>query len=92
VIVEGGGEVATAFLGDGFIERLVLCYAPLISGQAGVAWYQDGRGPHWLARGELMLKDAMTLDDDLVLIYDSRKIGEYLAAVTEEETIVHWAR
>ena len=92
VIVEGGGEVATAFLGDGFLERLVLCYAPLISGQAGVAWYQDGRGPHWLARGELMLKSAMTLDDDLVLIYDSRKIGEYLAVVTEEETIVHWAR
>lgn len=39
-----------------------------------------------------MLRNAMAMDDDLVLIYDSRKIGEYLAAVTEEETIVHWAR
>jgi diaminohydroxyphosphoribosylaminopyrimidine deaminase/5-amino-6-(5-phosphoribosylamino)uracil reductase len=92
VIVEGGGEVATAFLGDGIIERLVLCYAPLVSGQSGVAWYQDGRGPHWLARGELTLTSCTPMDDDLVLVYDSRRIGGYLAAVTEEETIVHWAR
>jgi diaminohydroxyphosphoribosylaminopyrimidine deaminase/5-amino-6-(5-phosphoribosylamino)uracil reductase len=92
VIVDGGGEVATAFLGDGIIERLVLCYAPLVSGQSGVAWYQDGRGPHWLARGELTLTSCTPMDDDLVLVYDSRRIGGYLAAVTEEETIVHWAR
>jgi diaminohydroxyphosphoribosylaminopyrimidine deaminase/5-amino-6-(5-phosphoribosylamino)uracil reductase len=92
VIVEGGGEVATAFLGEGLIERLVLCYAPLVSGQSGVAWYQDGRGPHWLARGELRLRSCTSMDDDLVLVYDSRRIGEYLAAVTEEETIVHWTR
>jgi diaminohydroxyphosphoribosylaminopyrimidine deaminase/5-amino-6-(5-phosphoribosylamino)uracil reductase len=92
VIVEGGGEVATAFLGDGLIERLVLCYAPLVSGQSGVSWYQDGRGPYWLARGELELKSCTPMDDDLVLVYDSRRIGEYLAAVTEEDTIVHWTR
>jgi diaminohydroxyphosphoribosylaminopyrimidine deaminase/5-amino-6-(5-phosphoribosylamino)uracil reductase len=92
VIVEGGGEVATAFLEEGIIERLVLCYAPLISGQSGVSWYEDGRGPSWLARGELALKSCAKMDDDIVLVYDSRRIGEYLAAVTEEETIVHWAR
>ena len=92
VIVEGGGEVATAFLLEGIIERLVLCYAPLVSGQSGVAWYQDGRGPHWLARGELTLVSCTHMDDDIVLVYDSRKIGDYLSAVTEEDTIVHWAR
>jgi len=92
VIVEGGGEVATAFLLEGIIERLVLCYAPLVSGQSGVAWYQDGRGPHWLARGELTLTSCTHMDDDIVLVYDSRKIGNYLSAVTEEDTIVHWAR
>ncbi|MDD4856780.1 MAG: bifunctional diaminohydroxyphosphoribosylaminopyrimidine deaminase/5-amino-6-(5-phosphoribosylamino)uracil reductase RibD [Candidatus Krumholzibacteria bacterium] len=92
VIVEGGGEVATAFLGEGLLDRLVLCYAPLVSGMAGVSWYQDGRGPQWLARGELALKSCATMDDDLVLIYDSRRLGDYLAAVTEEKIIVHWTR
>ena len=92
VIVEGGGEVATAFLGEGIIERLVLCYAPLVSGQSGVSWYQDGRSPHWLARGELTLVRCDPMDEDIVLVFDSRRISGYLAAVTEEETIVHWAR
>ena len=92
VIVEGGGEVATAFLQEGLIERLVLCYAPLVSGQSGVSWYQDGRGPHWLARGELTLRRCTPMGEDIVLVFDSRKIGGYLSAVTEEETIVHWAR
>jgi diaminohydroxyphosphoribosylaminopyrimidine deaminase / 5-amino-6-(5-phosphoribosylamino)uracil reductase len=92
VIVEGGGEVATAFLEEGIIERLILCYAPLVSGQSGVSWYEDGRGPSWLARGELRLKSATPMDDDIVLVYDSRKIGDYLGVVTEEGAIVHWAR
>jgi diaminohydroxyphosphoribosylaminopyrimidine deaminase/5-amino-6-(5-phosphoribosylamino)uracil reductase len=92
VIVEGGGEVATAFLGAGFLERLVLCYAPLVSGQSGVAWYQDGRGPQWLARGELRLKSCTVMGEDIALVFDSRRIGDYLAAVTEEDAIVHWAR
>lgn len=92
VLVEGGGEVATAFLQERLFERLVLCYAPLISGQSGVSWYQDGRGPIWLAKGELVLARCEVMDGDLVAVYDSRKIGEYLAAVTEEERVVHWAR
>jgi diaminohydroxyphosphoribosylaminopyrimidine deaminase/5-amino-6-(5-phosphoribosylamino)uracil reductase len=92
VIVEGGGEVATAFLGDGLIDRLVLCYAPLVSGQSGVAWYQDGRGPHWLARGELVLRSCSALEGDIVLVYDSRKMEDYFSTVTEEDAIVHWAR
>jgi diaminohydroxyphosphoribosylaminopyrimidine deaminase/5-amino-6-(5-phosphoribosylamino)uracil reductase len=92
VLVEGGGEVATSFLENGLLERFVLCYAPLISGQSGVAWYQDGRGPQWLARDEFTLTHCEAMENDLVAVYDSRKIGEYLAVVTEEERIVHWAR
>jgi diaminohydroxyphosphoribosylaminopyrimidine deaminase/5-amino-6-(5-phosphoribosylamino)uracil reductase len=92
VIVEGGGEVATAFLGDGLVDRLVLCYAPLVSGQSGVAWYQDGRGPHWLARGELVLRSHAALEGDIVLVYDSRKMEDYYSTVIEEDAIVHWAR
>ena len=92
VLVEGGGEVATSFLQNGLLERFVLCYAPLISGQSGVAWYQDGRGPQWLAHDEFRLTRCEAMGNDLVAVYDSRKIGEYLDVVTEEERIVHWAR
>jgi diaminohydroxyphosphoribosylaminopyrimidine deaminase/5-amino-6-(5-phosphoribosylamino)uracil reductase len=92
VLVEGGGEVATSFLENGLIERLVISYAPLISGQSGVAWYQDGRGPQWLAPGEFVLVRCEAMDDDLVAIYDSRRIGEHFAAVTQEAEIVHWSR
>jgi diaminohydroxyphosphoribosylaminopyrimidine deaminase/5-amino-6-(5-phosphoribosylamino)uracil reductase len=92
VLVEGGGEVATSFLQNELLERLVLCYAPLVSGQSGVAWYQDGRGPQWLARGEFVLTHCEAMDNDLIAVYDSRKIVEYTDVVTEEERIVHWAR
>ena len=89
VLVEGGGEVATSLLTDRLLERFVLCYAPLVSGLTGVSWFQDGNGPYWLAKGEFILRHSEPLDDDLVAVYDSRKLGDYLAIVTEEDRIVH---
>lgn len=91
VLVEGGGEVATSILNERLFERLVLCYAPLVSGMTGVSWFQDGAGPLWLAKGELNLRHCETLADDLLAVFDYRKIGEYLSIVTEEERIVHGA-
>jgi len=89
VLVEGGGEVATSLLTDRLLERFVLCYAPLVSGLTGVSWFQDGNGPHWLAKGEFLLTRSEALDDDLVAVFDSRKIADYRSIVTEEDRIVH---
>ncbi len=92
VLVEGGGEVATSILNERLFERFILSYSPLISGMTGVSWFQDGTGPLWLAKGELRLTRSEPLDDDLVAVYDYRKILDYLSIVTEEEKIVHGAR
>jgi diaminohydroxyphosphoribosylaminopyrimidine deaminase/5-amino-6-(5-phosphoribosylamino)uracil reductase len=90
VLVEGGGEVATSFIREGFFERLVLCYAPLVGGAEAVGWYQGEEPPEWLAEEGLALSRLEALDNDVAAVYDSPSIAGYLETVTEEEKIVHW--
>lgn len=91
VLVEGGGEVATSFIREGFFERLVLCYAPLLGGVESVGWYQGAEPPEWLDEEGLRLSRVEKLDGDVAAVYDAGAIAGYLEAVTKEEKIVHWA-
>jgi diaminohydroxyphosphoribosylaminopyrimidine deaminase / 5-amino-6-(5-phosphoribosylamino)uracil reductase len=91
VLVEGGGAIATSFIAQGIFERLVLAYAPLIGGTGGVLWYQERRAPGWLTKGELILRHQWAMDDDLIAVYDTKKISEYLSIVTDESAIARWA-
>jgi diaminohydroxyphosphoribosylaminopyrimidine deaminase/5-amino-6-(5-phosphoribosylamino)uracil reductase len=91
VLVEGGGEVATSFIREGFFERLVVCYAPLFGGGESVSWYQGAAPPEWLADEGLVLSRLEALDNDIAAVYDTRAIAFYLETLTREEKIVHWA-
>jgi diaminohydroxyphosphoribosylaminopyrimidine deaminase/5-amino-6-(5-phosphoribosylamino)uracil reductase len=89
VLVEGGGRVATSILREDLAERIVIIYAPFVSGESGVALYGDRSAPGWLDRGELVPVRLELLEEDAVLIYDRRRIIDYLRFVTEEEVLVH---
>lgn len=89
VLVEGGGRVATSLLDAGFFERLILIYAPLISGVAGISWYGKHVPPSWLDRGEIVPVHLCRRGEDVVMAYDRRGIADYLRIVTEEGALVH---
>lgn len=89
VLVEGGGRVATSILRAGLLERLVLMYTPLLSGSTGVAWYGERSAPSWLDRGALRPVRLRRLGEDAVLLYDHKRITDYLRIVTEEGALVH---
>jgi len=89
VLVEGGGRVATSMIGAGLFERLVLLYAPFVSGAAGIPWYGEHSAPPWLDRGELVPVNLHRLGEDVVMAFDRRSITDYLRIVTEEGALVH---
>jgi diaminohydroxyphosphoribosylaminopyrimidine deaminase / 5-amino-6-(5-phosphoribosylamino)uracil reductase len=69
VLVEGGGQMAGAFLRDGFVDRLVLHVAPVVLGEQGVAAVA---GP-WPATLDVAprwrLETVAQLGDDVALTY-----------------------
>lgn len=90
VLVEGGGRVATSILKEDLAERIVIIYTPFVSGEGGVALYGDRSAPGWFDRGELRPVRLELLGEDVVIIYDRRRITDYLLFVTEEDALVHW--
>jgi diaminohydroxyphosphoribosylaminopyrimidine deaminase/5-amino-6-(5-phosphoribosylamino)uracil reductase len=91
VMVEGGGRIATSILREGCFERLVLFYAPVISGREGVLWFGDGREPSWFENGGLVLGRQELIGDDVMAVYDRSHLDRYLELVTEEGRLVHRA-
>ncbi len=89
VLIEGGGRVATSILREDLAERIVIIYAPFVSGEGGVALYGDRSAPGWLDHGELVPVRFELLEEDAVLVYDRRRITDYLRFVTEEKAFVH---
>jgi diaminohydroxyphosphoribosylaminopyrimidine deaminase/5-amino-6-(5-phosphoribosylamino)uracil reductase len=90
VLVEGGGKVASSFIREGCFERLVLFYAPILSGRREVPWFQDTVSPLWLNRGELEIVRVERFGEDLMAVYDRRNINRYWDIVTVEKELVHW--
>lgn len=92
VLVEGGGEVATSFLSGGFVDRLVLCWAPLVAGEESPAWYQGAAPPEGLGSDAFALVGVERLGDDLAAVYDARELSAYLDMATKEDGFVHGTR
>lgn len=86
VLVEGGGMVSTSLIREGLFDRLVLFYAPLISGCDGVSWYRDGDVPAWLDHGELNNVRLESFGDDIMAVYDRRRMSGYIDMVTGGNT------
>lgn len=91
VLVEGGSEVATSFVRDGFFDRFVVSFSPLVGGSGSVGWFRGTEPPEWLSDERLSLSHIEKLGDDAVLVYDCKSITSYLEALTEEGKIVHWS-
>ncbi|UCF06652.1 MAG: bifunctional diaminohydroxyphosphoribosylaminopyrimidine deaminase/5-amino-6-(5-phosphoribosylamino)uracil reductase RibD [bacterium] len=89
VMVEGGGRIATSILREGCFERLVLFYAPVISGQGGVLWFGDRKEPPWFENGGLVLERQELIGDDVMAVYDRSHIDRYLELVTGGDRLVH---
>ena len=83
VFVEGGGKISTSIIRGNLFNRLVLFYAPLVSGRAGLEWYQGEDPPEWIGRGELVLRGAETIDGDTMIVYDTKHVSEYLRGIMQ---------
>jgi diaminohydroxyphosphoribosylaminopyrimidine deaminase/5-amino-6-(5-phosphoribosylamino)uracil reductase len=82
VIVEGGGRISTSMIAGNIFNRLVLFYAPLLSGRGGLEWFQGIESPAWLERGELIPSSVEIADEDLMVVYDTRQLLHYLEEVS----------
>lgn len=82
VFVEGGGGVSTSIIRSNLFNRLVLFYAPLLSGRDGHEWFQGGGPPGWLERGELVLRGVETIEGDAMIVYDTKRVSAYLEEIT----------
>ncbi len=81
VFVEGGGAVSTSIIRRNLFNRLVLFYAPLLSGRDGHEWFQDEGPPEWVGKGELVLRSAETIEGDAMIVYDTKPVSEYLKEI-----------
>ncbi len=84
VIVEGGGGISTSILTGNIHHRLVIFYAPLISGTNGVDWFQGASGPGWNERGGYVPVSSEMIGRDLMVVYDRESVVGYLDQVSSE--------
>jgi diaminohydroxyphosphoribosylaminopyrimidine deaminase/5-amino-6-(5-phosphoribosylamino)uracil reductase len=89
VLVEGGGRVATSLLAKGLFDRLIVFYAPLLSGRDEVSWYNRENRPLWPQDGGLAIKELRKLKKDFYVVYDVNRIKRYREMVTKEQSIVY---
>jgi diaminohydroxyphosphoribosylaminopyrimidine deaminase/5-amino-6-(5-phosphoribosylamino)uracil reductase len=82
VIVEGGGEISTSIIREKIFHRLVLFYAPLVSGAGGLEWFQSDESSIWGGRGELIPRSVELIDEDLMVVYDTKAVVQYLKEVS----------
>jgi diaminohydroxyphosphoribosylaminopyrimidine deaminase/5-amino-6-(5-phosphoribosylamino)uracil reductase len=83
VFVEGGGSVATTIIRCNLFNRLVLFYAPILSGRSGFEWFREDEAPGWMERGELVLRGAETIEGDVMIVYDRKPVSEYLREIVQ---------
>jgi diaminohydroxyphosphoribosylaminopyrimidine deaminase/5-amino-6-(5-phosphoribosylamino)uracil reductase len=81
VFVEGGAGVSTSIIRDNLFNRLVLFYAPLVAGRAGLEWFREEEPPRWMERGELVLRGAEMIEGDTMIVYDTKPVSEYLREI-----------
>ena len=81
VFVEGGGSIATSIIRRKLFNRLVIFYAPLVSGREGLEWFQDRNPPVWMERGSLVYRGTEEIDGDMMVVYDTESVEESLRAV-----------
>ncbi|MCK4350429.1 MAG: bifunctional diaminohydroxyphosphoribosylaminopyrimidine deaminase/5-amino-6-(5-phosphoribosylamino)uracil reductase RibD [Candidatus Krumholzibacteria bacterium] len=84
VIVEGGGGISTSILIGNIHHRLVIFYAPLVSGKNGVDWFQGAEEPEWTEGGRYFPVSTEMIGRDLMVVYDSESVIGYLEQVSLE--------
>lgn len=84
VIIEGGGGISTSVLTGKIHHRLVIFFAPFVSGTNGIGWFQDSVGPGWSERGEYVPVSAEMIGKDLMVVYDRESVVGYLDEVSRE--------
>jgi riboflavin biosynthesis pyrimidine reductase len=68
----------------GIPDRLVLFHAPIITGRNEPIWYTDDAPQTGLKHGDLKLSSVEVIGDDVLTIYDTVKIVDYIEKVTGE--------
>lgn len=84
VIVEGGGGISTSILTGNIHHRLVIFYAPLVSGTKGVDWFQGADEPGSTGQGGYIPVSAEMIGRDLMVVYDRESVIGYLEQVSPE--------
>jgi diaminohydroxyphosphoribosylaminopyrimidine deaminase/5-amino-6-(5-phosphoribosylamino)uracil reductase len=77
VLIEGGARIATSFLKEGLVDRMVLFFAPRISGKNGLPWFQDELEPDWVKSGGLKTSHVTLSGNDIVAVYDNIVVKGY---------------
>lgn len=84
VLVEGGARIATSFLKEGLVDRMVLFFAPRISGKKGLSLFQDDVEPDWIKRGGLNPSHVSLSGTDIMAVYDSSVVKGYFERLAED--------
>ena len=84
VLVEGGARITTSFLKEGLADRMVLFFAPRISGKKGLSLFQSDQEPDWIKRGGLKPSYVSLSGSDIMAVYDSPKVNGYFERLTED--------
>ena len=84
VIVEGGGGISTSILTGKIHHRLVIFYAPIVSGTKGVDWFQGADEPGWTEHVSYIPVSAELIGRDLMVVYDRESVIGYLEHVSSE--------
>ena len=76
LLVEGGGEVNAAFLGENLVDKVYLFLAPRIIGGASAPTWVEGEGVDQVVKGSHWRNAGLTeLGNDLLLEYYPEEEG-----------------
>ncbi|MCD6380471.1 bifunctional diaminohydroxyphosphoribosylaminopyrimidine deaminase/5-amino-6-(5-phosphoribosylamino)uracil reductase RibD [bacterium] len=84
VLIEGGARIATSFLKEGLVDRMVLFFAPRISGKNGLSWFQDEVEPDWIKHGGLKSSHVSLSGNDIMAVYDSLVVKGYFERLARD--------
>jgi hypothetical protein len=65
-------------------HRLVIFYAPLVSGTSGLDWFQGAEGPGWTECEGYVPVSAEMIGRDLMVVYDRESVVGYLDQISSE--------
>jgi diaminohydroxyphosphoribosylaminopyrimidine deaminase/5-amino-6-(5-phosphoribosylamino)uracil reductase len=69
MLVEGGAQLATSFLVERAVDRLIIFQAPVVLGAGSVRAFADVAGHSPLGAQRLAVVDRSSFGDDLMTVY-----------------------